>query len=163
MSVLTQATLCVIVNEETKEILLGMKKAELFGGGKFNGPGGKFKETDKIIENTAIRETQEEAGLTIRLEDLTKAGEFTFIFPESQSKYNQVVHVYYIARWQGNPTNSDEMTWRWFSFDKIPYERMWADDEIWLPQILQGKRLKGVFYFNEQKQVKNYELNEAIF
>ena len=79
MSQLTQATLCVILNEKTREILLGMKRKGLFGGGNYNGPGGKFMEIDKTLEQTAIRETQEESGLVVRLEDLTKAGEFTFI------------------------------------------------------------------------------------
>ena len=108
-SKLTQATLCVIVNEAKKEILLGMKKKDLFGGGKYNGPGGKFKETDKTIEQTAIRETQEESRLVVRLEDLTKAGEFIFIFPETQKQFNQVVHVYYISRWSGQAKDSNEM------------------------------------------------------
>lgn len=156
MSILTQATLGVIVNEKAKEILLGMKTKHLFGGGNYNGPGGKFKETDKTIEQTAIRETQEEAGLVIKLEDLIKAGEFTFIFPESQKQFNQVVHVYLIRKWQGNPTNSDEMLWKWFSFEKIPYERMWDDDKYWLPEILKARRIKSTFYFDENKKVKSH-------
>jgi hypothetical protein len=38
---------------------------------------------------------------------------------------------------------------RWFSFDDIPYDRMWQDDEHWLPILLDGKRFRGWFLFNE--------------
>ena len=161
-SKLTQATLCVILNESKKEILLGMKKKDLFGGGKYNGPGGKVKD-DETIERAALRELTEESGLTAKLSDLIKIGEFTFIFPESQAKFNQIVHVYFVTRWQGVINDSDEMIWKWFSLSNIPYDQMWDDDKYWLPKALEDKRLKGAFYFNEKRKVERKELSEVKY
>ncbi|MHA2274776.1 MAG: NUDIX domain-containing protein, partial [Candidatus Kariarchaeaceae archaeon] len=53
------ATLCFILHEN--EVLLIMKKRG-FGKGKLNGPGGKARLNETIVE-AAIRETREETGL----------------------------------------------------------------------------------------------------
>jgi hypothetical protein len=31
---------------------------------------------------------------------------------------------------------------------KIPYERMWIDDLLWLPKVLGGDRLQASFHFS---------------
>ena len=38
---------------------------------------------------------------------------------------------------------------KWFNFHKIPYNEMWSDDTHWLPKILEGKKVKARFIFNE--------------
>ena len=55
-----QATLLFLL--KNNQILLAMKKRG-FGQGRWNGAGGKPKDEETIIE-TAIRETQEEIGVT---------------------------------------------------------------------------------------------------
>jgi 8-oxo-dGTP diphosphatase len=155
---LTQATLCLI--SQDGKILLGMKRKDLFGGGKYNGPGGKVN-PGETLEQAAVRELREESGLKAQLEDIEKVGEFSFYFPEGQEKYNQTVHVYQVSKWHGELGNSDEMIWNWFSHQAIPYHQMWDSDKHFLPLILQGKRLKGTFYFNEDRKVKEKDLREV--
>ena len=33
---------------------------------------------------------------------------------------------------------------------------MWNDDKYWLPKVLEGRRIKATFYFNESKKVKSH-------
>jgi len=34
---------------------------------------------------------------------------------------------------------------QWFATDAIPFDQMWADDQHWLPLVLQGKRVEAKF------------------
>lgn len=65
MKKLRQATICLLIKDD--QVLLALKKRG-FGEGKWNGVGGKVKDGE-TIEQTAIRETQEEIGVTpVRME-----------------------------------------------------------------------------------------------
>ena len=33
-------------------------------------------------------------------------------------------------------------------FDEIPYDKMWADDALWIPGLLSGKKFDGEFVFD---------------
>jgi 8-oxo-dGTP diphosphatase len=37
--------------------------------------------------------------------------------------------------------------------DEIPYERMWADDALWLPLLLRGERFTGHFIFDGDRML----------
>ena len=65
-------------------------------------------------------------------------GNLTFVFP-TKPEWSQVVHVFLVEEWNGEPTESDEMEPRWFTEDEIPYSRMWQDGAYWLPPILKGQ------------------------
>ncbi len=54
-------SLFLVLSQEKKEILLGMKKRG-FGKGKWNGFGGKVSQNESVLEG-AQRELQEEAGI----------------------------------------------------------------------------------------------------
>jgi len=151
-----QATLCIPIKEN--KILLGNKKRG-FGKNKLNGFGGKIN-PGETIEEAVIREIYEEISLKPALSDLKKVAELNFIFP-SAMKFNQTVHVFLINSWQGNPQESEEMTFEWHEIEKIPFERMWAEDRYWLPLVLAGKKLKANFTFdNDNKTIKTREIME---
>jgi len=47
---------------------------------------------------------------------------------------------------------------QWFKTEIIPYDEMWDDDKYWLPDILQGKKLKAKFFFDEQDKVIGHKI-----
>ena len=160
-----QATLCIPYNRN--KILLGMKKRG-FGLGKYNGFGGKVI-SGETIEETTLRELQEESGLYSNLKYLKKFAELDFFFPY-KTEWNQIVHVYIISTFFGEPRETEEMTFQWFNRDKIPYSKMWDDDKYWLPLVLDGKRLQATFIFREKdgenvvdyKDIKKVENLEKV-
>jgi len=137
-------TLCLPV--KNGKILLGMKKRG-FGVGKINGFGGKVK-PDETVEEAATRELFEEVGLEVRPNELKKVGELSFVFPHSEGD-NQIAHVFLIDSWEGEPRESEEMGFEWFSFNDIPFDKMWDDDKYWLPLVLGGRKIRGKFSFRE--------------
>lgn len=153
-----QATLCFIFRGNPhQEILLGYKKRG-FGQGKYGGFGGKLQDGETLSQ-AALRELQEEAGLSADLADLVSLGTLTFIFPYKHP-WDQEVHVFVVRKWQGTPTESDEMQPKWFDITQIPLEQMWDDSRYWLPHILAGERIKAVFTLNQNNEtVKDYAIN----
>lgn len=133
-------TLCMVVREG--EILLGMKKRG-FGAGRYNGFGGKV-EAGESVTAAAVRELQEEAGLTAS--ELSLTGRLTFTF-QSGSEPLQVF-VYRVTAWTGEPVETEEMRPEWFQVSDIPYTKMWSDDEYWLPHFLAETPFTGTFRFD---------------
>ncbi len=146
---LRQVTLTLLLRDN--QILLAMKKRG-FGVGKWNGVGGKANESEKIID-AAIRETQEEIGVTPL--NLEQVGIINFYHPynlEGRGLHQQV-HVYICRQWIHKPQETEEMKPQWFKYDDIPYQDMWWDDEIWFPIILGGSKVKASFMFDENEKI----------
>lgn len=146
-----QCTLCLLIKDD--KVLLAMKKRG-FGVGRWNGTGGKVKDGEKIIDAT-IRETKEEIGVEIK--NPKKVGLFHFTFPH-KPEWDQDVTLFVAKEWVGEPTESEEMMPKWFELNEIPYDKMWADDIYWMPQILQGKELEADFVFAEGDRVLNHKV-----
>jgi len=129
------------------QILLGMKKRG-FGVGKLNGFGGKLNEGESIVE-AAVRELKEEIGIVAKVENLKKMAELDFYFPHAEEDWDQMVHVFLVEDWEGEPVESEEMGCEWHDLDKIPFDQMWDDDKFWLPKVLESRVIKGAFHFGE--------------
>jgi 8-oxo-dGTP diphosphatase len=123
------------------KLLLILKKRGL-GHGKFNAPGGRL-EAGETPEQAAVRETQEEVGLTPL--HLHNAGRLDFAFTDG---YSLRCHVFTADAYEGTLKETDEADPFWCDETDIPYGRMWADDRIWIPLMLEGRRFEARFVFD---------------
>lgn len=148
----------VVFLRDGDRILLAMKKRG-FGVGKWNGPGGKL-ESGETVEQAMVRECQEEVGVTPLAWQLM--AELDFIQDaDTDSPWHLYGYVYVCERWEGEPTESEEMMPKWFSIDRIPYTTMWDDDEFWLPQILRGQKVVGKFTFDIDDKMLTHDVSEV--
>lgn len=138
-----RATICEIIKDN--KILLQKKSAGRFGEGKWNGPGGKLKPNETPTKGV-IREVLEETGLTI-LNPCLK-GEIDFYFGE-KSEPDWITYIFYVSEFTGVMKPNDEGELKWFDLSKVPYDEMWQDDEYWLPELIEGKKFSGAFWYNE--------------
>ena len=133
-----QATLVFLFRDD--EVLLIEKKTGL-GAGKVNAPGGKL-EFGESAQECALRELHEEVGL--RAHSLTKVAELRFLMSDHADIF---CTVFFGHRFWGDLTETHEAAPFWVPTAEIPYDRMWADDRIWLPRALNGERILGSFQF----------------
>lgn len=123
------------------QILLAMKKRG-FGKGRWNGVGGKL-DPGETVEQAAIRECQEEIGVTPTKFHLVAENDF------QAPDWNMFGYVYVCDEWEGEPVETEEMAPQWFKITDIPYEKMWQDDPFWLPHVLAGKKVVSTFTFDK--------------
>ena len=150
-------TLCFLIDKNN--ICLAMKKRG-FGANRWNGVGGKVgdKVEGESIEEGLLREVKEEIG--VDLKEYDKVAEITFIFIDNPDT-ELLVHTYLSYKWDGEPTESEEMRPKWFKVDSIPYDDMWSDDRYWLPTVLDGKKIKARFKFDENEEPIDKEIEEV--
>ncbi|KAG0305168.1 Nudix (Nucleoside diphosphate linked moiety X)-type motif 1 [Dissophora globulifera] len=128
-------TLVTVIDKQNQRILLGYKKRG-FGAHLWNGFGGKV-EPGETPKEGAIRELEEEAGITVHPDKLQKTGLLLFLF--ENDTVGLETHVYKAYEYEGEIRECDEMRPQWFDFADIPYSQMWPDDETWLPLTLKGQ------------------------
>ena len=135
------------------EILLAMKKRG-FGKDRWNGVGGKI-EPDETEEQALIRECQEEIEVTPT--KFEKIAVLDFTFPDGTTEIQSLI-AYVATEWRGEPKETEEMAPQWFKLDQIPYDDMWQDDIVWLPQVLKDKKLRGNFMFDTDDNMTKAEI-----
>ncbi|MCX6503188.1 MAG: 8-oxo-dGTP diphosphatase [Microbacterium sp.] len=138
---------CVVyilrTRDEVPEVLLGYKRTGL-GLGRVVGIGGKV-EAGETVPQAAVREIQEETGLTVSAADLDPVGVLDYHFP-SRPDYSQRSHVFVCRRFAGEPVETEEIVPAWFAVGDVPYERMWDDAGRWLPEVLRGGSITATGY-----------------
>ena len=141
-----RAVLCFIVDDG--RILLIDKKTGL-GSGKVNGPGGRI-EPGETAREAAVRETQEETGITPHAP--RHVANLQFVFTDG---YSLSCDVFVAHTWAGQPSETREARPFWCSLDAIPYTRMWEDDALWLPRALAGEHVVGKFVFEGDRMLSH--------
>lgn len=142
------------------EILLAMKKRG-FGEGKWNGVGGKL-EPGETIEQALRRETIEEIGVTPM--HYRQVAELDFIQDaETDTPWHMYIYAYICDEWQNEPSESEEMAPQWFALEDIPYAQMWQDDEFWLPMVLSGDKVTGMFTFDIDDKLLSHSVLKQEF
>ena len=156
MEKLRDATLLFLIKKSEgriTDICLAMKKHG-FGAGRWNGTGGKV-EPGESIESAVIREAMEELGVVAA--GPWKIAEFSFYFPHNPA-WDQKVHVYFSETWEGDPVETEEMRPRWFKVSEIPFKEMWPGDIFWIPEVVEGRLVRGMFKFGEGDVVLDKEV-----
>ncbi|KAG5638001.1 hypothetical protein H0H81_002269 [Sphagnurus paluster] len=138
-------------------ILLGFKKRG-FGKDKYNGFGGKVEEGETSLQ-AAVRELEEEAGITAPLEH---AGTLLFLSEGIDVAFE--IEIYRAEEYTGTVAETDEMRPEWFhlpsntssgpaDWSSIPFDQMWDTDRYWLPYLVSKTKFAGRADFRQEGDV----------
>jgi hypothetical protein len=83
-----------------------------------------------------------------------------FSHKDPDSKWNQDVTIYSVTKWEGTPAETGSTEPMWFDMDKIPWNRMWEDNEKWLPKVLDGEKVDAIFLFNGDNTLAEYRFEK---
>ncbi len=147
----------ILLIEKNGKILLGQKKRG-FAKGFFIGIGGK-QDPNETIEQTMIRETQEEIGVTP-----TKYERVGIIYFDTHYKgehVNLILNIYKSTEYVGHPIETDEILPKWFDKKNIPYSLMLEDDKLWMEIVLAGKKVTGKVVFDENLKMQSNTIREC--
>ncbi|MCH2060706.1 MAG: 8-oxo-dGTP diphosphatase [Verrucomicrobiales bacterium] len=128
------------------EILLIHKKSGL-GRGKVNAPGGKIEQGESASQ-AAVREVSEEVGIDVRNPEEMGILRFQFIHGERLALHCVVFRSF---EFSGEAHETPEADPFWCPVDRVPYEKMWSDDQYWLPGLLQGGKFDADFVFDDEE------------
>ncbi len=138
------------INDSTL-MLYRNKKENDINKGKWLGIGGK-KEENENIEDTLIREFEEETNLFI--DDIKHRGIIEFI----ADGYIEIVYVYEISDFSNSLTKDcSEGELQWISNNKILDLNLWEGDRIFLKDLYNSNE-----YFEYMLEYKNGELINVL-
>ncbi len=141
-------TLVYVVRDS--RVLLIRKKRGL-GAGYYNGIGGKVEEGEDVV-SAAVRECREEVGIMPKNLEWVGLLEF-WNYEDGKVESVHFVHVFLAREFDGVPRESDEAEPVWFGVNEVPYNNMWSDDVMWLPKVLNGKRVYARFDFDHWRLI----------
>jgi 8-oxo-dGTP pyrophosphatase MutT (NUDIX family) len=158
-------TLVVVTESTSKDqrrgrILLGFKNRG-FGMNMYNSFGGKFDHPDETVEQCASRELQEETNIFVTPDVMKrrKVGILRMTFEDGPME--MIIHLFhiYIDATKHTIQDCEEITPQWFDdWYQIPFDNMFADDSLWLTQLLTSKvpiSINGWFHFQAGGQDTN--------
>ncbi|ADN01960.1 8-oxo-dGTP diphosphatase [Spirochaeta thermophila] len=153
LSFTERAVLCFVF--EGERVLLIHKKRGL-GKGKINAPGGRIEPGETALE-AAVRETQEEVGLIpINPQECAR---LHFLFTDGYSLHGTVFRAF---SYEGTLRETEEAIPLWSPVSSIPYDRMWEDDRLWIPHLLEGRYVEGFFIFDGDTMLDAHVVTGAI-
>lgn len=129
------STICYLDNGSELLLLHRNKKENDIHEGKWVSVGGKF-EAGETPEECAIREIQEETGLTAKKLDLLGFLTFPDFKHDGEDWYS---FVYRVTEFEGDLLEDcDEGTLEWVPYDQVMAMPTWEGDYIYLDWILKG-------------------------
>lgn len=163
----TFTTAVVGLLREGNKVCLGVRKVVSGGLGEnlIAGIGGKVGDASEIKDETSDEAMDREVGEEVGVKVLEKQhmGRVRFIFSHKapDSKWNQDVSIYLITKWAGTPTETESTKPEWFDANRIPWERMWEDNEHWIPKVLAGQMVNAIFLFSGDNKIEEYRFDEV--
>ena len=126
----------------TRELLLARKKTGEIGIGRVSASGGKL-EHGETLRQACTREDYEEFRITIpnNPDMLKEAAVLDAFIATSDGRFAHFmrVFVYRGDAFSGEPIETDDMHKPfWEPLAEIPYEDMYAGDDMWMPYVLEG-------------------------
>lgn len=149
-----QTTLALVFDTD-KNIILCMKK-RWFWAGLYNGAGWKVEAWETIIA-WAKRELFEETSIDVSESDLKYTWVLHFYF-EANADWNQDVNLFVVKDYTWEFMESEEMKPERFAISDIPFDKMWEDDKIWLPRVLNNEEVEYDFIFDESGKIRDYKI-----
>jgi len=138
------ATLCYVRQSDKTLMIHRTKKANDFHEGKWNGLGGKF-EPGETPEECAVREVQEESGLTMLNPKL-----HGFIsFPMFDCKNDWYVFLFSANEYEGDLIDSPEGDLEWVPDEELLDLNLWEGDKIFLKWLLDDKFFSAKFNYKD--------------
>lgn len=148
-----RTTLLYIIKDG--KILLAEKKRG-FGAGKLNGVGGKIEPGESEVQGM-LRECREEIGVTpINLEQRAVL-HFDLFYKGEKEKED--TYVFVASDYIGELVESEEMKPSWYDINKLPFERMFSDDELWLNSLIEGKIFEANVVMDENFNTTSFDID----
>lgn len=151
MKKLITTLLYIIKNDK---ILLAEKKRGL-GMGMLNGVGGKLEKNETII-NCLLREVKEEIGIVpLGLEQI---GTIYFDYEYKGVKTQETTYAFVANDFEGVLIESEEVTPKWFNKKELPFDRMFPNDKIWLPFLIDKKNFTAYLTLDKNFNPLTYDI-----
>ena len=138
------ATLLFVVRRE--QVLL-IHKQRGHGAGNINGPGGMVEPGETPLR-CALREIEEEVG--VRASDVVPLIELRFQDTDGGSMLG---FAFKATDCVGAPRRTAEAIPFWCPIERIPYDRMWQDDLLWLRYLIDDVPMIGEFLMHNDRLV----------
>jgi 8-oxo-dGTP pyrophosphatase MutT (NUDIX family) len=128
-------------------VLLARKKSKI-GAGCLNGYGGGINPGEDVIA-ACVRECVEEAGITLNPRSLEYVACLDFYNEKRDGTFSTCrVNAFLAYGWDGYLQETSEMgNPEWYRFSRLPLSDMMPADREWFPAVLQGKKVRGEFWY----------------
>lgn len=144
------ATLCYLRTNGQTLMLHRIKKPGDMHAGKWNGLGGKLL-PGETPEQCAIREVQEESGLTM----VNPRWRGLLTFPAFSQNEDWYAFVFVGHNFSGELIDSAEGVLAWIDDDKLLDLNLWAGDRIFLPWLDQDCFFSGQFRYQDGELIEH--------
>ena len=121
---------------------------------KLNAPGGAVTFGETALRGAA-RLVQQTVGVTPVLSE--PLGEVLYHHPVHG---NWKVTVFRTESFTGDPVETDTMVPVWVPVDAVPYDRMWAGDDEWLPYVVANEPFMAELWFDENDKIRQKDIQE---
>lgn len=120
-------------------------------------PGGKLESGESPLD-CAIREFQEETGLTLIKPKLKI---ISYWKEEKEEDSEGIVFIYIAEKYEGNLKSSEEGSLHWINIDELPKIKQFKQNEKFMDYLFKDGVFEGRFLFGENNEILDYVIKEC--